>query len=92
MESLNGQTQSLSLSQTSKTTLSKNPNDGFRDHIGELLSSVTGVEASKISSSLAWTNTLDKGDLLLAIPKLQLGKGVDPKQKAEEWSKAVSAA
>jgi arginyl-tRNA synthetase len=46
---------------------SLNPVDVYRQHIGESLGQVTGIDPVKIYQRLAWTNTLDKGDLSLPV-------------------------
>lgn len=46
---------------------SLNPVDVYREHIATELSKATGIDAEKIYSRLAWTNTLDKGDLTLPV-------------------------
>ncbi|KAH8648316.1 hypothetical protein BGZ60DRAFT_222237 [Tricladium varicosporioides] len=68
-----------------QTTPPNNPIDIFRSHISDLLSKLAGVEAGRIFPALAWTNTLDKGDLILAVPRLQI-KGIIASQKATEWA------
>lgn len=49
---------------------SLNPVDVYREHIATELSKATGIDAEKIYSRLAWTNTLDKGDLTLPVCEL----------------------
>ncbi|KAL4803435.1 hypothetical protein BDV18DRAFT_162997 [Aspergillus unguis] len=56
---------------------SLNPVDVYRDHIAEHIGALTGIDPAKIWPRLQWTNTLDKGDLVLAIPALQI-KGKSP--------------
>lgn len=51
---------------------SLNPVDVYREHIATQLSKATEIDAEKIYSRLAWTNTLDKGDLTLPVCKLHL--------------------
>lgn len=46
---------------------SLNPMDIYREHIATELSKATDIDAQKIYSRLAWTNTLDKGDLTLPV-------------------------
>ncbi|KAI1926961.1 arginyl-tRNA synthetase [Ophidiomyces ophidiicola] len=62
---------------------SLNPVDKYRTHIAELLAPVVGKEAEFIYSRLQWTNTLDKGDLLLPVPALQI-KGKKPNDLCTE--------
>ena len=46
---------------------SLNPMDIYREHIATELSKATGIDAQKIYSRLAWTKTLDQGDLSLPV-------------------------
>lgn len=46
---------------------SLNPVDIYREHIADRLSEVTGIDAEKIYSRVLWTNSLDKGDLVLPV-------------------------
>ena len=48
---------------------SLNPVDIYREHIAEKLGAATGIDTEKIYTRLAWTNTLDKGDLVLPVCK-----------------------
>ena len=66
----------------------KNPIDLYRDHIGELLAPIVGVAAPEISSKLQWTQTQDKGDLMLPVPALRI-KGKKPDELAAEWATKV---
>ncbi|KAI9760227.1 MAG: hypothetical protein M1840_002589 [Geoglossum simile] len=67
------------------TNTQLNPVDIFRCYLAEILSGVTGVDATIIYPALAWTQTLDKGDLVLAVPALRVkGKMLD--QLAVEWA------
>lgn len=71
--SLPNAVQQLSLHSTAETSKypncfpSLNPVDIYREHIAEKLSAGTGIEAEKIYPRLAWTSTLDKGDLVLPV-------------------------
>ncbi|KAJ1334970.1 arginyl-tRNA synthetase [Microdochium nivale] len=60
-----------------------NPFDVYRSHITSILQPITGVDATIIYNALQWTATLDKGDLVLAIPALRV-KGKKPDQFAQE--------
>ncbi|EAS34256.3 arginyl-tRNA synthetase [Coccidioides immitis RS] len=60
-----------------------NPVDKYRAHIAELIGPIVGKEPEFVYTRLQWTNTLDKGDLLLAVPALQI-KGRKPTDLAEE--------
>lgn len=46
---------------------SLNPIDIYREHIAAELGKATGIDSEKIYSRLAWTSTLDKGDLTLPV-------------------------
>ncbi|TDZ61811.1 Arginine--tRNA ligase [Colletotrichum trifolii] len=61
-----------------------NPVDIYRSHITSLLHHVTGVEKTIIYNALAWTQSLDKGDLVLAVPALRI-KGKKPAELTAEW-------
>lgn len=64
---------------------SLNPVDIYRQHIAERLAEVTGIDSLKIYQRLAWTNALDKGDLTLPVPALQI-KGKKPDELAAEFA------
>ncbi|RAH48616.1 arginine--tRNA ligase [Aspergillus brunneoviolaceus CBS 621.78] len=78
----------LSLQSTTET--SKFPNcypslnvvDVYREHIAEKLSAATDIDAEKIYSRLSWTNSLDKGDLVLPVAALQIKK--NPQELCKE--------
>lgn len=65
-----------------------NPVDVYRAHITGLLHEITGVDTAIIYPSLSWTQTLDKGDLVLAVPALRV-KGKKPVELANEWAEKV---
>jgi len=65
-----------------------NPVDIFRCVITEELAKITELDASLIYPAIEWTSTLDKGDLILAVPRLRV-KG-SPAEKAASWAAAVS--
>lgn len=60
--------------------------DVLRNYITQELSKISGVDSSIIFPALEWTNTLDRGDLLIPIPRLRI-KGANPQELAETWSK-----
>jgi arginyl-tRNA synthetase len=66
-----------------------NPVDIYRSHITELLAPLAGVDNKIVYNSLQWPNTLDKGDLVLAVPALRL-KGKKPPEIALELSEKVN--
>lgn len=63
--------------------------DIYRAHLTELLHGVTGVGKDIIYPALQWTQTLEKGDLVLPIPALRI-KGKKPNELAAEWVEKVS--
>ena len=65
-----------------------NPVDIYRNHIGEALAPIVGVSATEISSKIQWTQTQDKGDLMLPVPALRI-KGKKPNELAAEWAEKV---
>ncbi|PHH86394.1 hypothetical protein CDD83_10309 [Cordyceps sp. RAO-2017] len=64
-----------------------NPVDVYRAHITSILHDVTGVDRTVIYPALQWTATLEKGDLVLAIPALRVKGKPDElgKQWLEKW-------
>ncbi|RKF57262.1 Arginine--tRNA ligase, cytoplasmic [Erysiphe neolycopersici] len=58
--------------------------DIYRAHLTAILGKVTGVDESIIYPALQWTQTLEKGDLILPIPALRV-KGRKPNELASEW-------
>jgi hypothetical protein len=51
---------------------SLNPFDIYRSHIAELLGEAAGLDPLAVFSKLQWTNTLEKGDLVLPVGALLL--------------------
>ncbi|KAI9809991.1 MAG: hypothetical protein M1827_006758 [Pycnora praestabilis] len=66
-----------------------NPFDIYRSHITEILAPITGADAKVIYGALQWTQTLDKGDLILPVPALRV-KGRKPNELALEWGERFS--
>lgn len=60
--------------------------DLIRNYITEELSKISGVEEKLIFPALEWTNTQDRGDLLIPVPRLVRKKGANPKEIAAEWA------
>lgn len=94
IESLQSQLSSLGISEplpvfpdSNPTT---NPVDVYRCYIAETLAPIGGVDIKLIYTSLEWTQSFDKGDLILAIPRLRL-KGKKPDEVAKEWAEKVSS-
>lgn len=65
-----------------------NPVDIYKSHITDHLATVTGVEPDIIFRALSWTQSLDKGDLVLAVPALRQ-KGKKPAELAAEYAEKV---
>lgn len=59
--------------------------DLMRNFISEELSKISGVDSSLIFPALEWTNTLERGDLLIPVPRLRI-KGANPKDLSAEWA------
>lgn len=59
--------------------------DLMRNYISDELSKISGVDSSLIFPALEWTNTPDRGDLLIPVPRLRI-KGANPKELATEWA------
>ncbi|KAI1167382.1 arginyl-tRNA synthetase [Nemania serpens] len=60
-----------------------NPQDIYRAHITAIFHDITGVDSAVIYNALQWTLSLDKGDLVLAIPALRV-KG-KPSELGQQW-------
>lgn len=60
-----------------------NPFDSYRKHVAECIAPIVDLKPDFIASKLQWTQTLDKGDLMLPVPALQL-KGKKPPELASE--------
>lgn len=59
--------------------------DLMRNYISEELSKISGVDEALIFPALEWTNTLERGDLLIPVPRLRI-KGANPKELAFKWA------
>jgi len=59
--------------------------DLMRNYIAEELHKISGVDTSLIFPALEWTNTMERGDLLIPVPRLRI-KGANPKDLAAEWA------
>ncbi|CAG7971234.1 unnamed protein product [Penicillium salamii] len=49
-----------------------NPMDTYREHIATEIGKALNVDAQKVYARVAWTSTLDKGDLSLPVASLQI--------------------
>lgn len=67
-----------------------NPIDIYRSHITGLLHEITGIDTSIIYPAIQWTQSLDKGDAIVAVPALRV-KGKKPNELAEEWVSKVGS-
>lgn len=65
-----------------------NPLDVYRAHIADVLAPITGAEAKVIYNSIQWTQTLDRGDMVLPLPALRI-KGKKPDEIAKEIADKV---
>jgi arginyl-tRNA synthetase len=65
-----------------------NPLDLYRAHLSDVMSKVSGVETSIIYPVVMWTQALDKGDFVIAVPALRI-KGKKPDILAQEWADKV---
>ncbi|KAF3279362.1 hypothetical protein TWF132_000633 [Orbilia oligospora] len=64
-------------------SLTTNPIDIFRSYIAEEMHKITGVSRDIVYPALEWTQQMEKGDLIMAVPRLRI-KG-DPKALAADW-------
>lgn len=64
-----------------------NPVDIYRSHITSILHKITGVDTNIIYNAVQWTMSMDKGDLVLAIPALRV-KG-KPEELGKQWLEQV---
>lgn len=60
--------------------------DLMRNYITQELAKISDVAPEQIYPALEWTNTLERGDLLIPVPRLVRKKGSNPKEIAEEWA------
>ena len=65
-----------------------NPVDIYRSHITDHLAEITGVDISIIYPAVQWPPSLDKGDLVLAVPALRI-KGKKPTELAQDIASQV---
>ena len=62
---------------------SLNPVDLYREHLAIEIATILSLDPQFVYSKLQWTTSLDKGDLQLPVPALQL-KGKPPQSLAAE--------
>ena len=65
-----------------------NPVDVYRAHLTSIVSEVTGVDQKIVYPALQWTQTLEKGDMVLPIPALRV-KGKKPEELGADWVQKV---
>lgn len=65
-----------------------NPIDVYRLHLTQVLEKITGVDPKIIYPAVSWTTSLDKGDVMVAVPALRI-KGKKPDELAKEWAEKV---
>ena len=65
-----------------------NPLDFYRAHIAYALAGITGVDSSIIYQAVQRVQSLDNGDLVLAVPALRL-KGEKPEVLGQKWATEV---
>lgn len=85
---ISAQLQNLSIQEPTKVEGSHpdvNVVDLMRNYITQELSKISGVDPSLIFPALEWTNTMDRGDLLIPVPRLRI-KGSNPKDLAADWA------
>lgn len=62
-----------------------NPFDIYRSYISSELAKISQVSRDLIFPALEWTNSADRGDLVIPIPRLRI-KGKKPDELASEWA------
>lgn len=62
--------------------------DVYRAHLATILSEITTVAKDAIYPAAMWTQSLDKGDFVLAVPALRV-KGAVPADLAAAWQAQV---
>lgn len=92
IDQIAGQIQGLSLDSVAKTYPDIypkiNPLDLWRAHISNVLAGISGVPTDLVYRAISWTQGLDKGDFVLAVPALRI-KGAKPDVLANEWVSKV---
>lgn len=61
-----------------------NPVDIFRSYISDELSKISGVSRELIYPALEYTSNPERGDMIIAVPRLRV-KGAKPDVLAQEW-------
>ncbi|KAK9470559.1 uncharacterized protein V1510DRAFT_422645 [Dipodascopsis tothii] len=67
------------------SNIAGNPFDVFRAYISDEMTKLTGISRDVIIPALEWTQASDRGDLVLAVPRLRV-KGAKPDELAAEWA------
>lgn len=68
-----------------------NPIDIYRSYLTEIIVQLIDVDAKTVYPALQWAKTLDKGDLILAVPQLRI-RDVKPTDLATALVKKVGSA
>lgn len=66
-----------------------NPVDIYRCFVSAHLANITGIDRNTIYTALQWTQSLERGDLILAVPRLRVKLGT-PSELAKRWAEEVS--
>jgi hypothetical protein len=66
-----------------------NPLDRLRDAVSNRLSPICGVAKGELFRSLSWTPNIDKGDLVLATPRLRMKTANNPEELCQLWADEV---
>ncbi|PWW72533.1 arginyl-tRNA synthetase [Tuber magnatum] len=89
IESLNEQLNNFGISEPlalfPDSNPTANPVDVYRCYISHVLAPITGVDIGLVYPALEWTQNLEKGDLILAVPRLRI-PGKNPAELAREWA------
>lgn len=62
-----------------------NPVDIYRCFVSAHLANITGIDRNTIYTALQWTQSLERGDLILAVPRLRVKLGT-PSELAKRWA------
>ncbi|RPA94651.1 arginyl-tRNA synthetase [Choiromyces venosus 120613-1] len=89
IESLNEQLNNFGISEPlpvfPDSNPTSNPIDVYRCYIAHVLAPITGVDIKLVYPALEWTQSLEKGDLILAAPRLRI-PGRNGSDLTKEWA------
>lgn len=92
MQSLTEKTAGLTLDSITENYPSAhpetNPYDLYRAHLSNVLAEVSGVSRDIVYPTINWTQALEKGDFVIAVPAFRM-KGTKPDVLATEWAAKV---